>query len=54
MNLSTEEMKMILENTFQNWNFIKYNTVSQKYDIPREEHIVELSTNVVTLVAQKQ
>jgi len=54
VNLSTEEMKMILENTFQNWNFIKYNTVSQKYDIPREEHIVELSTNVVTLVAQKQ
>jgi SAM-dependent methyltransferase len=54
VNLSTEEMKMLLEKTFENWNYIKYTTVCQKYDIPREEHIVELTTNVVTLVAQKQ
>jgi 2-polyprenyl-3-methyl-5-hydroxy-6-metoxy-1,4-benzoquinol methylase len=54
VNLSTEEMKLLLEKTFENWNYIKYTTVCQKYDIPREEHIVELTTNVVTLVAQKQ
>lgn len=53
VNLSTDEMQKILMDTFCDWNIIKRTVRAQQYDIPRECGVVELKTNVVTLVARK-
>ena len=53
INISTTKLKKILEDIFQSWNFVKYNVSAQQYNIPRENGVTDLNTNVVTLVAQK-
>ena len=54
VNLSTEELKALLNDTFDNWTIIKSTVGAQQYDIPRENGISELKTNVVTFVARKR
>lgn len=54
VNISTEELKKLLQDTFQNWEVIKFTTQEQYYDIPREKGLCELKTNVVTLVVQRK
>lgn len=53
VNLDTEEMHRILERTFAGWQLLKRTVVHQKYDIPRENGMAELETDVVTFVARR-
>ena len=53
VNFSTEELKKMLQDTFENWEVLKFTANEQQYDIPRDRGICELKTNVVTLVARK-
>lgn len=53
VNFPTDELKKLLQDTFQKWEVIKFTTQEQQYDIPREKGLCELKTNVVTLVARR-
>ena len=53
VNLFTSQMQDLLENTFAGWKVIKHTIVHQKYDIPRENGIADLETDVVTYVVRK-
>ena len=53
VNLPTEELQAILHRFFADWEVLKSTVRAQKYDIPREDCISELSTNVVTFVARR-
>ena len=54
VNLPTRQMQDLLENTFASWKVIKHTTVHQKYDIPRENRVADLETDVVTYVVRKR
>ena len=53
VNFPTEELKVLLQGVFRDWEVMKFTTQEQHYDIPREHGICELDTNVVTLVARR-
>lgn len=53
VNLKTEELIDLLKSKFKGWKVIKESVRSQRYDIPRKNCIADLSTDVVTFVAQK-
>ena len=53
VNLSTTEMLELLDDIFFEFTVIKKNIVTQEYDIPREDIISRLYTNVVTYVARR-
>jgi SAM-dependent methyltransferase len=53
VNLPTSQMRELLEKTFAGWQVIKHTIVHQKYDIPRENCITNLETDVVTYVVRK-
>ena len=53
VNLPTDQMQELLEKTFAGWQIIKHTIVDQKYDIPRENCIADLETDVVTYVVRK-
>ena len=54
VNLPTSQMQELLEKTFAGWQVIKRTIVHQKYDIPRENCIADLETDVVTYVVRKE
>lgn len=53
VNFLTDELKELLQDAFRDWEVIKFTTQEQQYDIPRENGMCELKTNVVTLVARR-
>ncbi|MBP3329689.1 MAG: class I SAM-dependent methyltransferase [Clostridia bacterium] len=53
VNLPTSDLTEMLKKVFVNWEILKQTIVSQRYDIPRENCVADLSTNVVTIVARK-
>ncbi len=53
VNLKTEELQKLLAEHFEGWQVLKQTVSKQRYDIPRENRIVDLSTDVVTYVARK-
>ena len=53
VNLPTDQMQELLEKTFAGWQIIKHTIVHQKYDIPRENCIADLETDVITYVTRK-
>lgn len=53
VNLPTEELQGLLQHVFADWTVLKSTVQSQQYDIPREQGMRELCTNVVTFVARK-
>ena len=53
VNLPTSQMQDLLANTFAGWKLVKHAIVHQKYDIPRENGIADLETDVVTYVVRK-
>lgn len=53
VNLSTEQLQQLLTQTFEQFTILKSTVSKQQYDIPRECGIVDLTTNVVTLVAKR-
>jgi len=54
VNLPTEKLQSLLADIFSGWHILKTGVTAQEYDIPREEKVSHLDTNVVTYVAQKQ
>ena len=54
VNFPTEELKDLLQDTFFDWEVLKFTENEQQYDIPRKKGMCELRTNVVTLVARKR
>lgn len=54
VNLPTCEMQCLLEQTFAGWQIIKNTIVHRKYDIPRENGIANLETDVVTYVVKNE
>jgi len=53
VNLRTDELQAVLQETFVDWEVIKSTVREQQYDIPREGCISELSTNVVTCLVRR-
>ena len=53
VNLPTETMQQYLKEVFEGWSVLKTTVSAQEYDIPREEFVSRLNTNVVTFVARK-
>ena len=53
VNLPTEELQSYLNEAFSSWKVIKSTVQKQQYDIPREQGISDLKTQVVTFVARK-
>lgn len=54
VNLPTSQMQELLEKTFAGWQVIKHTVVHQKYDIPRENGIANLKTDVITYVVRRK
>ncbi len=54
VNLPTTQMQDLLENTFGGWQVIKHTIVHQKYDIPRENGIADLETDVITYAVRRK
>lgn len=52
VNLPTDVLTEQLKNIFSDWKIIKFTTVRQEYDIPRDV-LMHLTTDVVTWVVQK-
>lgn len=53
VNLPTNQMQDLFKNTFAGWQIIKHTIVHQKYDIPRENGVADLETDVITYVVRK-
>ncbi len=53
VNLETQGLLEILNKTFEGWKIIKNTVRSQRYDVPRENCVSDLTTDVVTYVALK-
>lgn len=53
VNLKTEKMQGIMKRIFSNWQTVKHTVAHQKYDVPREDGMVTLETDVVTYVIRK-
>ncbi len=53
VNLKTQELMNLLNDSFHTWETLKNTVRSQRYDIPRENCISDLTTDVVTYVAKK-
>ena len=53
VNLPTSQMQDLLGETFVGWQVIKHTIVHQKYDIPRENCVAYLETDVITYVVRK-
>ena len=54
VNLTSDKLTNILNDTFNNFIKLKETKIKQQYDIPRSDKTVSLSTDVITLVAKKQ
>lgn len=54
VNLKTEKLSEILNKIFADWEILKYGVRNQRYDIPRNGCIADLTTSVVTFVAKKK
>ena len=53
VNFKTDELLELLSNSFSGWEILKQSISTQRYDIPRESCVSDLTTNVVTFVAKK-
>ena len=53
VNLPTEKIQEYLNKVFDGWSILKTSIKEQEYDIPREQFVSHLHTNVVTFVARK-
>lgn len=53
VNLKTDKLVSLFQYVFNGWQVLKTTVVNQRYDIPRNDCIADLTTNVVTYVARK-
>ena len=54
VNLKTQELLGLLNDMFNEWEVIKSTVRNQRYDIPRQSCISDLSTDVVTFVVKNK
>lgn len=54
VNLSTDELLDKLDKRFLHWKKLKVTVRKQQYEIPREQGISQLKTEVVTYVARRE
>lgn len=54
VNWETQELLLILEQTFKDWKVIKRTVIHQKYDIPRNQGLARLESDVVTWVVRNE
>jgi hypothetical protein len=50
IELTSDEFSQLTDRIFAGWQVIKQTVTHQKYDIPRENGIASLETDVVTCV----
>lgn len=53
INLPTEKLQLLLDNTFHDWEILKNSVSRQEYNIPRGSITSRLCTNVVSFVARR-
>lgn len=53
VNLKTDKLVSLFQHVFNGWQVLKTTVVNQRYDIPRNDCIADLTTNVVTCVVRK-
>lgn len=53
VNLKTDKLVSLFQYVFNGWQVLKTTVVNQRYDIPRNDCIADLTTNVVTCVVRK-
>lgn len=53
VNLKTDKLVSLFQDVFIDWQFLKTTVVNQRYDIPRNDCVADLTTNVVTCVVRK-
>lgn len=53
VNLKTDKLVSLFQHVFNSWQVLKTTVVNQRYDIPRNDCIADLTTNVVTCVVRK-
>ena len=53
VNLKTDKLVSLFQYVFNGWQVFKTTVVNQRYDIPRNDCIADLTTNVVTCVVRK-
>lgn len=53
VNLKTDKLVSLFQYVFNGWQVLKTTVVNQRYDIPRNDCIADLTTSVVTYVARK-
>lgn len=53
VNLSSDKIQSYIDEVFSGWKVLKNTRSHQEYDIPREQVISHLSTNVITFVGQR-
>lgn len=53
INLSTEKLQEHLREVFNGWEVLKTSVAEQEYDVPRDNFMSRLHTNVVTYVVRK-
>lgn len=54
VNWKTQELLLILKQTFKDWKVIKSTVTHQKYDIPRNQGLAQLESDVVTWVVRNE
>ena len=53
VNLKSDQIMTYLDGIFEGWSVIKETVVAQKYEIPRDNRTSQLSSKVISFVAQK-
>ena len=53
VNLKSDQLTTYLDGIFEGWSVIKETVVAQKYEIPRDNRTSQLSSKVISFVAQK-
>ena len=53
VNLSSDKVQSYIDEVFSGWKVLKNTRSHQEYDIPRDNVVSHLSTNVITFVGQR-
>lgn len=53
VNLSSQQVQAYIDEVFSEWKVLKSTKSHQEYDIPRDNVVSHLTTNVITFVGQK-
>ena len=54
VNLPTEKLQAMLNDVFHDWRILENHVRVQQYDVPRESGIGQITTHVITFIAQKK